>query len=192
MEDLFSFFILNIFINNIILTQYLGLCPFLGTSKEKGVAFGMSGAVVVVILIVSIVTWCLQKYLLTPYDLGYLQTIFFIVVIASVVQLLELFLRKTIPPLYKSLGIFLPLITTNCAVLGVAISAQRKEYDLLTTVYFALGMGLGFALALALMSGLRERLRIAGIPRALEGTPIALFIGGIMALSFLVLKGVSL
>ncbi|MDE7469380.1 MAG: RnfABCDGE type electron transport complex subunit A [Desulfovibrionaceae bacterium] len=190
--ELLEFFILAIFVNNIILTQYLGLCPFLGTSKEKGVAFGMSGAVIVVMLIVAIVTWCLQKYLLTPYELDYLQTIFFIVVIASVVQLLELFLRKVIPPLYKSLGIFLPLITTNCAVLGVAISAQRKEYDLETTIYFAIGMGLGFALALALMSGLRERLRIAHVPRSLEGTPVALLIGGIMALSFLALKGVVL
>ena len=190
--DMLEFFILSIFVNNIILTQYLGLCPFLGTSKEKGVAFGMSGAVIVVMVIVSIVTWCLQKYLLTPYNLAYLQTIFFIVVIASVVQLLELFLRKMIPPLYKSLGIFLPLITTNCAVLGVAISAQRQDYDLETTIYFAIGMGLGFALALALMSGLRERLRIATLPSSIEGTPIALLIGGIMALSFLVLKGVIL
>lgn len=190
--ELLEFFILAIFVNNIILTQYLGLCPFLGTSKERGVAFGMSGAVIVVMLIVSIVTWCLQKYLLTPYELGYLQTIFFIVVIASVVQLLELFLRKMIPPLYKSLGIFLPLITTNCAVLGVAISAQRKEYDLETTIYFAIGMGIGFALALALMSGLRERLQIADVPRSLAGTPVALLIGGIMALSFLALKGVVL
>lgn len=190
--NMLEFFILAMFVNNIILTQYLGLCPFLGTSKEKGVAFGMSGAVIVVMVIVSIVTWCMQKYLLIPYNLGYLQTIFFIVVIASVVQLLELFLRKVIPPLYKSLGIFLPLITTNCAVLGVAISAQRKDYDLSTTIYFAIAMGFGFAIALALMAGMRERLRIAGIPNSLSGTPIALLIGGIMALSFLVLKGVSL
>lgn len=187
--SLFDFFLLAIFANNIILTQYLGLCPFLGTSKEKGVALGMGGAVVVVMTLASCATWLVQYFILTPYNLGYLQTIFFIVIIASIVQLLELFLKKKIPPLYKSLGIYLPLITTNCAVLGTAISAQRKEYDFGTTSYFAIATGLGFILALVLMAGVRERLTIARVPKALAGTPIALIIGGVMSLSFLVFKG---
>ena len=140
--DIFQLFISAIFVNNIVLAQYLGNCPYLGCSKEKGVALGMGGAVIFVIIVATACTWLMQRYVLEPFGLGYLQTIVFIVVIASLVQFVEMFLKKMVPPLYAALGIFLPLITTNCAVMGVAILVQREEYDLLTSVLYGLGRGL--------------------------------------------------
>lgn len=134
--DIFQLFISAIFVNNIVLAQYLGNCPYLGCSKEKGVALGMGGAVIFVIIVATACTWLMQRYVLEPFGLGYLQTIVFIVVIASLVQFVEMFLKKMVPPLYAALGIFLPLITTNCAVMGVAILVQREEYDLLTSVLY--------------------------------------------------------
>lgn len=189
--DYFVLVIAAIFVNNIVLAQYLGNCPFIGTSKESGVAIGMGLAVVFVATMAATITWCVQKYMLGPYDLGYLQTICFILVIAALVQFVEMFLKKAIPPLYKSLGIFLPLITTNCAVLGIAIICQREEYSLLETIIFSIASGAGFMLALVVLAGIRERLDLARVPISLKGTPLALIMAGLMSLAFFAFKGMA-
>ena len=189
--DYFVMIISAIFVNNIVLAQYLGNCPFIGTSKESGVAFGMGGAVVFVATMAAVITWLVQRHLLTPFDLGYLQTITFILVIAALVQFVEMFLKKAIPPLYKSLGIFLPLITTNCAVLGIAIICQREEFTLLQTVIFAIASGAGFMLALVVLANIRERLDLARVPLTLRGTPLALIMAGLMSLAFFAFKGMA-
>jgi electron transport complex protein RnfA len=187
--ETFLLFISAIFVNNIVLAQYLGNCPYLGCSKEKGVAFGMGAAVIFVTIMATIFTYLMQAYVLLPFHLGYLQTIVFILVIAALVQFVEMFLKKMAPPLYKSLGIFLPLITTNCAVLGVAILVQRKEYDLVTSVLYAVAAAAGFLLALILMAGIRERFEVTRIPRAMRGVPIGLVMAGLMSLAFMAFKG---
>ncbi len=189
--DIFQLFISAIFVNNIVLAQYLGNCPYLGCSKEQGVALGMGGAVVFVTIMATACTWFMQKYILLPYGLSYLQTIVFILVIASLVQFVEMFLKKMIPPLYASLGIFLPLITTNCAVMGVAILVQREEYDFITSMLYAVASSAGFMLALVLMAGIRERLEICRVPKAMMGTPIALIMAGLMSLAFVAFKGMT-
>lgn len=189
--DIFQLFISAIFVNNIVLAQYLGQCPYMGCSKERGVALGMGGAVVFVTIMATICTWLMQKYVLDPFDLGYLQTIVFILVIASLVQFVEMFLKKMIPPLYASLGIFLPLITTNCAVMGVAILVQREEYNLTTSVLYAVATSAGFMLALILMAGIREKLDTCRVPKAMMGTPIALVMAGLMSLAFMAFKGMT-
>ncbi len=186
---IFELFISAIFVNNIVFAQYLGNCPYLGCSRDKGTAIGMGAAVVFVIFTATLCTWLIQKHILNPYGIGYLQTIVFILVIAGLVQFVELFLKKMIPPLYSSLGIFLPLITTNCAVMGVTILVQREEYDLVTSLLYALATSLGFMLALILMAGIRERLETCRVPRAMQGTPIALIMAGLMSLAFLAFKG---
>ena len=191
MTDTFLLVISAIFINNIVLAQYLGNCPFVGTSKTTRVALGMGAAVVFVAVMATALTWPIQKYVLIPLDLGYIQTVVFILVIASLVQFVEMFLKKAMPPLYNALGIFLPLITTNCAVLGIAIICQRKEYDFLTSLIFALASGIGFMFALVLLSSIRERLEICPVPRALAGTPIALVTIGLMSLAFYAFKGMG-
>lgn len=178
-----------IFVNNILLAQYLGNCPFLGCSKEKGVAFGMGAAVIFVAVMATAFTWIMQKWVLEPYGLGYLQTLVFILVIAALVQFVEMFLKKMVPPLYKALGIFLPLITTNCAVLGIAILVQRKEFGLGMSLYYSFVASLGFTLALMLMAGIRERLVIARLPKSLQGTSIGLVMAGLMSLTFFAFKG---
>ena len=178
-----------IFVNNILLIQYLGNCPFLGCSKDTSTAMGMGGAVIFVTVMATTFTWIIQKFALTPYGLEYLQTIVFIVVIAALVQFVELFLKKAMPPLYKALGIFLPLITTNCAVLGIAILCQRKEYGFIESLVYSFAAGFGFSFALVLMAGIRERLAITRMPKALEGTSSGLVMAGLMALSFLAFKG---
>lgn len=188
---IFELFISAIFVNNIVLAQYLGNCPYLGCSKEKGVAIGMGSAVVFVIIMATLCTWCMQKYVLDPFDLGYLQTIVFILVIATLVQFVEMFLKKLVPPLYASLGIFLPLITTNCAVMGVTILVQREEMDLLTSLQYATASSLGFVLALVLMAGIRERLDTCRVPKAMIGTPIALIMAGLMSMAFIAFKGMA-
>ena len=191
--DIFQLFISAIFVNNIVLAQYLGNCPYLGCSKEKGVALGMGGAVIFVIIVATACTWLMQRYVLEPFGLGYLQTIVFIVVIASLVQFVEMFLKKMVPPLYAALGIFLPLITTNCAVMGVAILVQREEYDLLTSVLYGGASAVGFTLALPLMAGIRERLDTCRLPKAMAGTPIALIMAGLMVfVSIITLFGLGL
>ena len=176
--DIFQLFISAIFVNNIVLAQYLGNCPYLGCSKERGVAFGMGSAVVFVTIMAT-------------FGIEYLQTLAFILVIAALVQFVEMFLKKLIPPLYKSLGIFLPLITTNCCVLGIALLVQRKQYSLGTSLVYALASTLGFMLALLLMSGIRERLDTCRVPKALKGTPIALIMAGLMSLAFMAFRGMA-
>ena len=187
--ETFLLFISAIFVNNIVLAQYLGNCPYLGCSKEKGVAFGMGAAVVFVTIMATLFTYLFQAYVLVPFHLGYLQTIVFILVIAALVQFVEMFLKKAVPPLYKSLGIFLPLITTNCAVLGVAILVQRKEYDLVTSMLYSVAAAAGFMLALVLMAGIRERFEITRIPRSMRGVPSGLIMAGLMYLAFMAFKG---
>lgn len=188
---IFELFISAIFVNNIVLSQYLGNCPYLGCSKENGVALGMGGAVVFVTIMATLCTWCMQKYVLDPFGLAYLQTIVFILVIATLVQFVEMFLKKLVPPLYAALGIFLPLITTNCAVMGIAILVQREEMDLITSLQYATASSLGFVLALVLMAGIRERLDTCRVPKALIGTPIALIMAGLMSMAFMAFKGMA-
>ena len=180
-----------ILVKNILLAEYLGNCPFLGVSKKMDTAIGMGMAVIFVLTLAGLMTWVVQKYALNPLGLGYLQTIVFILVIASLVQLVEMFLKKAVPPLYQSLGIFLPLITTNCAVLGVAIMNIRKDHDLLSTLLFSFTSALGFTLALILITGLRERFEISRIPRPLQGMAIGLVTAGLMALTFFGFVGVD-
>ena len=189
--DVFEIFISAIFVNNIVLAQYLGNCPYLGCSREKGVALGMGAAVVFVIIMATLCTWLIQYHVLVPFDLAYLQTIVFILVIAGLVQFVEMFLKKMVPPLYAALGIFLPLITTNCAVMGVTILVQREEYDLMPSLTYGLASSLGFVLALLLMAGIRERLDTARVPKAMIGTPMALIMAGLMSLAFMAFKGMT-
>lgn len=180
-----------ILIKNILLAEYLGNCPFLGTSKRMDTAAGMGLAVIFVLTIASSVTYWVHYLILVPFDLGYLQTIAFILVIAALVQFVEMFLKKFAPPLYQSLGIFLPLITTNCAVLGAAILCIRREYTFMESVVFSFASACGFTLALILLAGIRERLEIAHVPRALRGTAIGLIMAGLMALAFFGFVGVD-
>lgn len=189
--DIFAIFVSAIFVYNIVLAQYLGNCPYVGCSRERGVAVGMGAAVVFVIIVATLCTWLMQHYVLDPFELGYLQTIVFIVVIASLVQFVEMVLKKTMPGLYAAMGIFLPLITTNCAVMGVAILVQREGFGLGTALVWALAYSLGFALALLLMAGIRERLDTSRLPRAMAGTPIALIMAGLMSLAFMGFKGMG-
>ena len=187
--SVFEVFVSAIFVNNIVLSQNLGQCPYVGCSKERGVALGMGASVIFVTVMATLFTWLAQKFLLDPLGLGYLQTLAFILIIASLVQFVEMFLKKAVPPLYASLGIFLPLITTNCCVMGVTLMVQRDEYGLLESLFFAFATGAGFLLALLLMAGVRERLETCRVPKAMMGTPIALIMAGIMALAFMAFKG---
>ena len=180
-----------VLVKNILLAQYLGNCPFLGVSQKMSTAAGMGMAVIFVLTLAAAITWIIHHYVLLPLDLVFMQTIVFILVIATLVQFVELFMKKSVPHLYQTLGIFLPLITTNCAVLGVAILCIRKEYDLIHTLIFALASALGFALALVLMAGLRERFEIAPIPKSLKGTAIGLITAGLMAMAFFGFKGID-
>ncbi|GFM35239.1 electron transport complex subunit A [Desulfovibrio subterraneus] len=189
MMDYFLLLISAVFVNNVVLAQYLGQCPYLGCSKEKGVSIGMGAAVIFVMIIATPITWLIQFNVLVPLGLDYLQTIMFILVIAALVQLVEMFLKKAVPPLYSSLGIFLPLITTNCAVLGVAIVVQREGFDLGTSTYYSFATGLGFMLALILLAAIRERLEISRLPLAMRGVPAALVLAGIMSMSFMAFSG---
>ena len=174
-----------IFINNILLAQFLGVCPFLGVSKKISTAVGMSSAVLFVMTLATVVTWLIQNYILNPFGINFLQTITFILVIASLVQMVEIILKKVSPSLFQALGIFLPLITTNCAVLGVAILTIQKDLNLLQGVVFAIANALGFALALILFSGIREHLDLMDVPKGMRGVPIALVSAGILALAFM-------
>lgn len=174
-----------IFVNNIVLARYLGNCPFLGVSTHLSTATGMSMAVVFVTTIASGTTWVVQNYLLMPYDLEYLRTIAFILVIATLVQLVEMFLHKSVHVLYKALGIFLPLITTNCAVLGIAVLSIQNEYSFVKTLVFAFAASVGYGVALILLTGIRERFELAPIPVHLRGTSIGLVTAGLLALAFL-------
>lgn len=187
-----------VFVNNIVLSQFLGICPFLGVSKKVDTALGMGAAVTFVLTLATIITYLLQKYVLEAFHITYLQTLVFILVIAALVQLVEIILKKVSPALYQALGVFLPLITTNCCILGVAILVANGTYtlpegmeaNLLTGVVFAIATAIGFALALVLFAGLREQLRFAQVPKALEGTPIALLTAGLLAMAFMGFSGV--
>ena len=179
-----------ILVNNIVLAQFLGNCPFLGTSQKMSTATGMAMAVVFVLTFAGAITWVVQRYLLYPYELEYLQTIAFILVIASLVQLVEIVLQKTAPGLYKALGIFLPLITTNCAVLGVAIINIQKNFDFIHTLVFSFASAVGFGLALVLFAGMRERFALTRMPKVLQGTASGLIVAGLMALAFQGFKGI--
>ena len=183
-------FISAIFVNNIVLSQFLGICPFLGVSKKIDTALGMAAAVAFVLTLSTIVTFLIQKYVLDTLDLGYLQTITFILVIAALVQMVEIILKKVSPSLYQALGVFLPLITTNCCVLGVAILVIQKDYDLLTGVVYAFSTALGFGLALTIFAGIREQLSLVNIPKGLQGIPITLITAGLLAMAFMGFSGV--
>src|SRR5210317_1398433 len=189
MGDLFVLAISCILINNILLAQYLGNCPFLGTSKKMETAVGMAMAVIFVLVMAGVTTWLLYTFVLVPAKLVYLRTIAFILVIASLVQFVEMFLKKSIPALYAGLGIFLPLITTNCAVMGVCLINVNEEYTFLQAVVASFGYAVGFGLALILFAGVRERILIARVPRPLQDTSIALVTAGILSLTFLAFKG---
>jgi len=180
----------GIFVNNYVLQKFLGICPFLGVSKKTNQAMGMGIAVTFVMLCATAVTWPIQIFLLNPNGLGYLQTIVFILVIAALVQFVEIVLKKFIPALYKSLGVYLPLITTNCAVLGVAIENMTKEYGFLQSMVSSLGVGLGFLVAMLLFAGVRSRIENCPAPKAMQGLPITLIAASIVSLAFFGFSGV--
>ena len=184
-------FISAIFVNNIVLAQFLGICPFLGVSKKIDTSLGMSAAVAFVMVLATIVTWLVQTYVLVPNGLEYLQTIAFILVIASLVQMVEIMLKKVSPALYQALGIFLPLITTNCAVLGVAILVIQKDYNLAQSIMYAFSTALGFGLALTVFAGIREQLELTNIPKGIRGMAIVLISAGLLSLAFMGFSGVD-
>lgn len=187
-----SIIITAIFVNNIVFSQFLGICPFIGVSKRISSAVGMGAAVTFVITLSTAVTWTLQTCVLNPLGLQYMQTIAFILVIAFLVQMLEIIMKKVMPSLYQALGVFLPLITTNCTVLGVAISVIQKQYNLLESVVYGMSTALGFALALVIFAGVREQLEIAEVSKAMQGTPIALLCAGLLAMAFMGFSGISI
>ena len=180
-----------IFVNNIVLSQFLGICPFLGVSKKVDTAMGMGAAVAFVLTLATIVTFLLQQFVLVPLHIEYLQTISFILVIASLVQMVEIILKKISPPLYQALGIFLPLITTNCAVLGVAILVIQKQFSLIESVVYAFSTAIGFALALIVFAGLREQLALTNVPKGMRGMSIVLITAGLLSLAFMGFSGVD-
>lgn len=184
-------FISAIFVNNIVLSQFLGICPFLGVSKKVETAMGMGAAVAFVLTLATIVTFLLQHYVLVPMHIEYLQTISFILVIAALVQMVEIILKKISPSLYQALGIFLPLITTNCAVLGVAILVIQKEFSLIESVVYAFSTAIGFALALIVFAGLREQLALTNVPKGMRGMNIVLITAGLLSLAFMGFSGVD-
>ena len=184
-------FIAAIFVNNVVLSQFLGICPFLGVSKKVSTATGMGAAVTFVLTLATIVTFLIQTYILTPNDLNYLQTLTFILVIASLVQMVEIILKKVSPALYGALGVFLPLITTNCCVLGVAIDVIQKNYNLLESVVYAFSTAIGFALALIIFAAIREQLELVELPKGVKGISIVMITAGLLSLAFMGFSGVD-
>ena len=189
----------TVLVNNVIFSQFLGICPFLGTSKKTSTALGMGAAVIFVLTLATLVTWLTQRYILDPLGLGFLQTIAFILIIAALVQMVEIILKKISPALYTALGVFLPLITTNCAVLGVSITVVTKEFtyggiahmlSLGESVVYAAGTAVGFALALVIFGGIREHIELMEVPEGMKGTPIALITAGILAMAFMGFTGI--
>ena len=185
----FAIIIGSIFVNNVVLAQFLGICPFLGVSSKVETSMGMGAAVTFVMALSAVVTWLLQTYILVPLGIEYMQTIVFILVIAALVQMVEIVLKKVSPSLYQALGIFLPLITTNCAVLGVAILMIQKEFSLLQGLVYNVSTALGFALALVIFAGLRERIEFEEAPKAFQGVPIALITASMLAMAFMGFSG---
>lgn len=189
MKELFAILIGAMFVENFVLSKFLGICPFLGVSKKTSTAVGMSAAVTFVLVLSQAVTWLTNEYFLKPYGLEYLQTIAFILVIAALVQLVETILKKMMPPLYKALGVYLPLITTNCAVLGSALIFVERDYTFIQSVVFGFAAGLGFTMALILFSGVRERLETCDIPEAFKGMPITLIAASLVSVTFMGFAG---
>ena len=189
MDNLFAIFISMALINNLVLSKFLGLCPFFGVSKKLSSAVSMGLAVIMVMVAASIVSWILFFHLLIPFGIGYMSTVIFILVIASLVQILELAIRRTNVSLYNALGIYLPLITTNCAVLGITFINVRTGYNLIETVVSALGAGVGFTLVLVMMSGIRERLDLADIPESFKGIPVAFLVAMMLGICFIAFSG---
>ena len=187
--SIFALVIGAIFVNNVVLAQFLGICPFLGVSKDVKSSVGMGGAVLFVMLLATLVTYLIMQYVLIPLNLQYLQTIAYILVIAALVQMVEIVLKKVAPALYQALGVFLPLITTNCAVLGVAILVVQKNMNLLQSVVYATSIAVGFTLALVIFAGIREQMELTGVPKGMKGTPIALVTAGILAMAFMGFNG---
>ena len=184
-------FISAIFVNNIVLSQFLGICPFLGVSKKVDTALGMGAAVAFVLTLATVVTWLVQKLVLDAFGLQYLQTIAFILVIASLVQMVEIVMKKVSPALYQALGIFLPLITTNCAVLGVAILVIQKDYSLVESIIYAFSTAIGFGLALTVFAGIREQLELVNVPKGMRGVAITMVTAGLLSLAFMGFSGVD-
>lgn len=184
MKELLIILISSSLVSNVVLSQFLGLCPFLGVSKKTETATGMGTAVIFVITISSVITGCIYKFLLVPFDLGYLQTIVFILVIAALVQFVEMFLKRYMVGLYKALGVYLPLITTNCAVLGVALTNVQKEYGILQGTVNGFATASGFTISIVILSGLREKMEQNDVPEAFKGMPIVLITAGLMAIAF--------
>lgn len=178
-----------ILVNNIVLTQFLGICPFLGVSTRISTSMGMGAAVIFVMAIATLVTFLINQYILVPLNIGFLQTISYILVIAALVQMVEIILKKVSPPLYQALGLYLPLITTNCAVLGVAIMVIKRNYNFVESVVFAIAMALGFSLALVVFASIREQLEINEVPKGMKGVPIALVTAGLLSLAFMGFAG---
>ncbi|MBQ9440086.1 MAG: electron transport complex subunit RsxA [Paludibacteraceae bacterium] len=187
----FTLIIATIFVNNIVLAQFLGICPFLGVSKKVDTSLGMGMAVTFVMFLSTIVTWLLYTYCLVPLNLQFLQTIVYILVIAALVQMVEIVLKKVSPSLYSALGVFLPLITTNCTILGVAIDVINKDMNLLVSSVYAIGTALGFTLAMVLFAGIREQLATSDVPEGMKGTPIALITASLLALAFMGFSGMA-
>lgn len=187
-----SIIITAIFINNIVLSQFLGICPFLGVSKKTSSALGMGAAVTFVITLATVVCWLIQYFILEPLGITFLQTIIFILVIAFLVQMLELIMKKVTPALYQALGVFLPLITTNCAVLGVAILVVQKGFNLMESLTYGIATSIGFTLALWIFSGIREQLALQDAPKAMRGIPLALICAGILAMAFMGFSGIKI
>lgn len=189
--ELIGIIIVAIFVNNVVFAQFLGICPFLGVSKKVDTAIGMGVAVMFVLTISTIVTYLIQKGILEPFNLQYLQTISFILVIASLVQMVEIVLKKTSPALYEALGVFLPLITTNCVILGVAILVIQKDFNLLESVIYAVATAIGYAIAIIIFSSIREQLALTKVPKVMKDIPIALITAGIIAMAFMGFSGID-
>lgn len=191
MESILKILLVSILVDNFLMSKFLGICPFLGVSKKVETALGMGLAVIFVIVLSSIITWLVQYYILKPFDIEFTQTIAFILVIAALVQFVEMVIQKSSPTLYQALGVYLPLITTNCAVLGVAILNISKEYDIIKTIFNGFGGAFGFTLVIVLFAGIRERLEQSDIPEALHGFPISMISASLMAMAFLGFKGLA-
>ena len=191
MRELLLIAIGSALVNNVVLSQFLGLCPFLGVSKKMDTAAGMGGAVIFVLTLSSLCTSLIYKFILVKTGMEYLQTIVFILVIAALVQLVEMFLKKTIPALYKSLGVYLPLITTNCAVLGVAILVIQKDFSLVESIIYAFSTAIGFGLALTVFAGIREQLELVNVPKGMRGVAITMVTAGLLSLAFMGFSGVD-
>mgnify|MGYP001546036548 CR=1 FL=1 len=189
--EYFNLIIIAIFVNNVVLVQFLGICPFLGVSTKVSTATGMSAAVMFVTTLATVVTYVIQHFILNPLGLKFLQTVTFILVIASLVQMVELILKKVSPVLYQALGVFLPLITTNCAILGVAILVIKQDFNLVQGVVYAIATAIGFAIALIVFAGIRERLEMYDLPQAMKGAPIALVTAGLLSLAFMGFTGMK-